>query len=122
VNILGKKTILLLLAALVALVIGGCGGGGDETETTAATTTEEPRKLTKSELIEQGDDVCAETNAAVGALDSEPEEAAVPETIEKTANLYTGMVERLQELGAPEAAEGKFTDRKSTRLNSSHSH
>jgi hypothetical protein len=104
-----KKTILLLLAALVALVIAGCGGGGDETESTAATATEEPQKLTKSELIEQGDDICAETNAAVGALDSEPEEAAVPATIEKTANLYTGMVERLQELGAPEGAESKFT-------------
>lgn len=105
----GNKTILLLLAALVALAIAGCGGGGGETETTATTTTEEPEKLTKAELIEQGDDICAETNAAVGALDSEPEEAAVPATIEKTANLYTGMVERLQELGAPEGAESKFT-------------
>jgi hypothetical protein len=105
---LGKKTILLLLAALVGLAIAGCGGGGGETESTA-TTVEEPRKLTKAELIEQGDDICAETNAAVGALDSEPEEAAVPETIEKTANLYTGMVERLQELGAPEGAESAYT-------------
>jgi len=110
---LGNKTILLLLAALVALAIAGCGGGGGETETTAATTTEEPEKLTKAELIEQGDDICAETNAAVGALGSEPEESAVPETIEKTANLYTGMVERLQELGTPEGAESsymKFTE------------
>jgi hypothetical protein len=103
-----NKTILLLLAALVALAIAGCGGGGDETETTAATTTEEPEKLTKAELIEQGDDICAETNAAVGALDSEPEEGAVPETIEKTANLYTGMVERLQELGTPEGDDGSY--------------
>jgi hypothetical protein len=110
---LGNKTILLLLAALVALAIAGCGGGGGETETTTATTTEEPEKLTKAELIEQGDDICAETNAAVGALDSEPEETAVPETIEKTANLYTGMVERLQELGTPEGDESsymKFTE------------
>jgi len=104
----GKKTILFLLAALVALAIAGCGGGGGETETTAATTTEEPEKLTKAELIERGDDICAETNAAVGALDSEPEESAVPETIEKTANLYTGMVERLQELGTPEGDESSY--------------
>jgi hypothetical protein len=103
-------TILLLLAALIALAIAGCGGGGGGGDTTeSATTTEEPQKLTKAELIEQGDDVCAEVNAAVGALDSEPEEGAVPETIEKTANLYTGMVERLQELGAPEGAESSFT-------------
>jgi hypothetical protein len=104
---LGKKTILLLLAALVALAVAGCGGGGETTE--AAATTEEPRKLTKAELIEQGDDVCAETNAAVGALDSEPEESAVPATVEKTANLYMGMVEGLQELGTPEGAESGFT-------------
>lgn len=104
----GKKTILLLLAALLALLVAGCGGGGGAT-TESTTTTEEAQKLTKAELIEQGDDVCAETNAAVGALDSAPEESAVPATIEKTSNLYTGMVERLQELGPPEGAESKFT-------------
>ena len=92
----------------MVLVVAGCGGGGGETESTA-TTTEEPQELTKAELIEQGDDICAEVNAAVGALDSEPEESAVPATIEKTANLYTGMVERLQELGTPEGAESSFT-------------
>ncbi len=106
----GKKTSLLLLAALVALAIAGCGGGGgDETETTTA-TVEEPQKLTKAELIEQGDAICAEVNAAVGALDSEPEESAVPETIEKTSNLYLGMVERLQELGAPEGDDGGYAE------------
>jgi hypothetical protein len=104
----GKKTILLLPVVLLALAIAGCGGGGGDT-TESSTTVEEPRKLTKAELIEQGDDICAEVNAAVGALDSAPEESAVPATIEKTSNLYTGMVERLQELGAPEAAESKFT-------------
>ena len=63
------KTILLLLAVLAALVVAGCGGGGggDTTESTA-TTTEEPQKLTKTELISQGDAICAEVNAAVGAL------------------------------------------------------
>src|SRR4051794_500559 len=100
-NLPAKKTIPLLLAALLALAVAGCGGGG-ETETTAASTVEEPQKLTKAELIEQGDGVCAEVNAAVGALSSEIAESAVPETTEKTANLYTGMVERLQELGTPE--------------------
>ena len=103
----GKKAAPLLLAALLALLIAGCGGGGETTE--SSTTTEAAQKLTKAELIEQGDDVCAEVNAAVGALASEPEESAVPATIEKTANLYTGMVERLQELGAPEGAESKFS-------------
>jgi hypothetical protein len=109
VNLPGKKTILLLLAILATLAVAGCGGGGDETETTASTTTEEPQKLSKAELIEQGDDICAETNAAIGALSSEVEASSIPETTEKTSNLYIGMVEGLQELGAPEGAESAFT-------------
>jgi hypothetical protein len=105
----GKKTILLLLAVLAALVVAGCGGGGDDTTESAPTTVEEPQKLTKAELIEQGDDICAETNAAVGALSSEIEASSIPETAEKTSNLYIGMVEGLQDLGAPEGAESSFT-------------
>lgn len=107
----GNKTVLLLLAAVAAVVIAGCGGGGGgETETTAA-TTEEPQQLTKAELIEQGDAICAEVNAAVGALgSSESEEAVSAEQDEKVANLYVGMVERLQELGAPEGSDSSYTE------------
>lgn len=98
-----KKTILLALAALVALLPAGCGGGGGETETTTTPTVEEPTALTKQELITQGDAICAEVNAAVGALTSSEgtEESATGDS-EKVANLYTGMVERLQDLGEPE--------------------
>jgi hypothetical protein len=103
----GNKTILLL-GALVALAIAGCGGGGDESETTTP-TVEEPTALTKEELIEQGDGICAEVNAAVGALaGSETSEASSTEGTEKIANLYTGMVERLQDLGTPEGDEGDY--------------
>ena len=103
------KTFLLLLMALMALVVAGCGGGGDETETTTP-TVEEPAALTQDELIEQGDGICAEVNAAVGALtSSESEEAGSPEQSEKVANLYLGMVERLQDLGSPEEADSNFT-------------
>jgi hypothetical protein len=105
----GKKTILLLLAALAALLVAGCGGGGGEESTETTATTEEPKKLSKAELIEQGDDICAEVNAAVGALSSEVETSSIPETSEKTSNLYIGMVERLQELGTPEGAESSFS-------------
>lgn len=104
----GHKTLLLLLAALMAFAVAGCGGGGDETETTTP-TVEEPVALTKDELIEQGDGICAEVNAAVGALtSSETEEAGSPEQSEKVANLYLGMVERLQDLGAPEESDSEF--------------
>jgi hypothetical protein len=107
----GNKTILLLLAALVALALAGCGGGGEETTESTAATTEEPQKLTRAELIEQGDGVCAEVNAAVGALSSTATaEAAGFEQDERVANLYTGMVERLQELGAPEGDDGSYAE------------
>jgi len=103
-----KKTILLALAALLALLVAGCGGG-DETETTTTPTIEEPTALTKDELITQGDGICAEVNAAVGALSSsESSEASVTGDSEKVANLYTGMVERLQDLGAPEGEDAEY--------------
>lgn len=105
----GNKTILLVLGALVALLVAGCGGGGGETETTTTPTVEEPVALTKEELIEQGDGVCAEVNAAVGAISSsEGAEESASEDSEKIANLYIGMVERLQDLGAPEDEEAEY--------------
>ena len=110
----GHKLSLLLIAALMALVVAGCSGGGsDETETTTP-TVEETTALTKDELIAQGDGICAEVNAAVGALSSsESEEAGTAGQSEKVANLYLGMVERLQGLGAPEENDStyvKFTE------------
>jgi hypothetical protein len=103
----GHKTILLLLAACAALAIAGCGGG-DETETTTP-TVEEPAALTQDELIEQGDAICAEANAAVGALTgTETAETSGADETEKVANLYTGMVERLQDLGAPSDDDGGY--------------
>jgi hypothetical protein len=104
----GNKTFLLLLGILAALVIAGCGGGGDETET-ATPTVEEPTALTKDELIVEGDDICAEVNAAVAALTASSASEDLPgEEAEKVANLYTGMVERLQDLGVPEDDDGSY--------------
>ena len=105
----GNKTILLILGVFAALLIAGCGGGGDGTETTATPTVEEPTALTEEELIEEGDGICAEVNAAVGALSASETEAASPTAdSEKIANLYLGMVERLQELGTPEGDSGDY--------------
>jgi hypothetical protein len=105
----GNKTTLLILGVIAALLIGGCGGGGGGTESTTTPTIEEPAALTKDELIAQGDGICAEVNAAVGTLaNAESEAASATGDSEKIANLYLGMVERLQELGTPEGDSGDY--------------
>jgi hypothetical protein len=82
---------------LILLAIAGCGGddGGDETTAPAAAPVETPASLTKEELIAQGDAICAEVNAAVGSVASSDGGTA------QAADLYSGMVERLKDLGAP---------------------
>jgi hypothetical protein len=105
----GNKTILLILGAVLALAIAGCGGGGGGDTETSTPTIEEPTALTKDELLQQGDGICAEVNAAVGALSgSETPESSPGDSAEKVANLYIGMVERLQDLGAPEGEEADY--------------
>src|SRR3954447_6270138 len=96
--------LLVLPAALLAL--SGCGGGSDG-GTTAATpveSTEAQPTLSKADLITQGDAICAEVNAAVGTLGAS--EAEVSDQVSQTADLYGGMVERLQALGTPDDTEG----------------
>lgn len=103
------KTFLLVLAALAALVIAGCGGGGGGETSETTTTSEAAAPLSKAGLVSQGDAVCGEVNAAVGALSNEASEAAVQQTTEKVANLYVGMVQSLQRLGRPQGAEGAYS-------------
>jgi len=93
----------LALAGLLAFA--GCGGGGDEGSTASApATTESTPTLTKEELISQGDAICAEVNAAVGSVGSA--ETGVPDQIAQVSTLYTGMVERLKDLGEPTETAG----------------
>ncbi|MGB7685253.1 MAG: hypothetical protein WBL45_05660 [Solirubrobacterales bacterium] len=94
-----------LALVLTALALAGCGGGDDE-ETTASTptTTEAPPTLSKEELISQGDAICAEVNAAVGSVGSTG--SGVQDQTIQVATLYTGMVERLNDLGEPEDPAG----------------
>jgi len=92
------------LPAVAALLVAGCGGGGDEetSESTAATTV--PPALTMAELIEQGDAICAEVNAAVGTIGTSNEEGSGPAA--QAAGLYSGMVASLQNLGTPHETAG----------------
>lgn len=90
---------------VTALLVAGCGGGGsDESSETTAVKTATTTALTKAELIEQGDAICAEVNAAVGsdASDSTEGNGAVA----KVAGLYSGMVTSLENLGAPQETAG----------------
>lgn len=91
---------LLLSLPLAALAIAGCGGddGGDTTATPVA-TTETPAALSKEELIAQGDAICAEVNAAVGAVGSTS--TGAEGQAGQVADLYGGMADRLADLGAP---------------------
>jgi hypothetical protein len=102
-------TIALSLAALMALVAAGCGGGGGS-DSTAATepTTEAPAKLTKAELISQGDAICGEVNAAVGSVGASA--ASTQSQIEQVATLYTGMVSSINELGTPKEDAAEYTE------------
>ncbi len=90
---------------VAALLIIGCGGGGDDesTESTAVTTAA-PTALSKAELIEQGDAICAEVNAAVGTVGSSSAETGSPAA--QAADLYSGMVASLNNLGTPQETDG----------------
>jgi hypothetical protein len=94
---------LTLAIPLTALAIAGCGGGGDETTATTATAAA-PAPLSKADLIAQGDAICGEVNAAVGALGSSESEASEQTT--QAADLYIGMVERIKDLGPPDDEAG----------------
>jgi hypothetical protein len=95
--------LLTIAVPLAALALAGCGGGGDDSTASTATTETTPA-LSKAELISQGDAICAEVNAAVGAAGAS--EAEVPEQITQVSGLYVGMVESIKRLGAPEEPAG----------------
>ncbi len=96
-------TLAVLLVALLALA--GCGGGDDDDSTAAAPPPKETTPtLTKAELISQGDAICAEVNAAIGSVGST--ESGVQDEVTQVATLYTGLVERLKDLGEPDDTAG----------------
>jgi hypothetical protein len=96
---------LIVALPVAAVLIAGCGGGGDDesTESTAVTTAA-PTALSKAELIEQGDAICAEVNAAVGAVAASSAETGSPAG--QAADLYSGMIDSLNNLGTPQETDG----------------
>jgi hypothetical protein len=94
----------LIVALVVAVPLAGCGGGGDSTESAPTTTAATTTALTKAELIEQGDAICAEVNAAVGTVGASGAETG--SSTAQAAGLYSGMVASLKNLGAPRETAG----------------
>jgi hypothetical protein len=99
-----RRTWILALPAAALLVAGCGGGGGDDSSESTATTTAAPVALSKAELIEQGDAICAEVNAAVGSVGSSSTENSSPAG--QAADLYSGMVASLNNLGTPQETDG----------------
>lgn len=97
-----RRAFIIVVPAL-ALAASGCGGGGGSEETSAPTTTATTTALTKAQLIEQGDAICAEVNAAVGTVGSS---SSTRSPAAQAASLYSGMVNSLKNLGAPREAAG----------------
>jgi hypothetical protein len=93
-----------IVALVVAAPLAGCGGGGSDSTESTPTTTATTTALTKAELIEQGDAICAEVNAAVGTVGASSAETSSPAA--QAADLYSGMVASLKNLGAPQEAAG----------------
>ncbi len=89
---------------IAALLVSGCGGGGDDSTESVATTTAAPTALTQAELIERGDAICGEVNAAVGTVGASSTETESPAG--RVAGLYGGMVDSLKGLGTPQETEG----------------
>jgi hypothetical protein len=96
---------MLALAAIAAApvaLLAGCGEDNSlpETQISSSSVTEgEPVSVTRDEFIVFGDDICAEVNAAVGALESTETDTAT--AAGQRADLYQGMLERIQALGDP---------------------
>jgi hypothetical protein len=102
---MGLRRGWIIAVPVVALAIVGCGssGGSGSSESTSATTEGAATALTKAELIEQGDAICAKVNTAVDGVNPES-----PSATAQVAGLYGGMVKSLKDLGNPQETEGEY--------------
>jgi hypothetical protein len=90
----------------VVLLLGGCGGGSDNESTSAETNGSTSGTPTKTELIEQGDAVCAKTYTAVASLNP----LGTTKEAVKVAVLYSRMLTSLEALGPPQNAESSYAE------------
>jgi hypothetical protein len=95
------KRALCLIAAVPLVAFGGCGDDDDSaSETPVLTpTVSEPAPLSRENFITAADGICAEVNAALGTLASSDTDTST--VSEQRADLYEGMMERIEGLGTP---------------------
>lgn len=93
---------MLAVTAMAAagLLFLGCGGGGDEAPVEQPASEPVEPVITQSELIDEGNRICAEVNAAIGTI--EASDSAGSTTLEsQLATIYDGLADRLEDLGKP---------------------
>src|ERR671939_719257 len=101
----GRCGLALLVGALGAWAFGGCGGGGAAPVVTVgasgASGATGSAALTKSELIDQGDAICGEANAALAGLTSGTTSANQKGDVNETLQVAQSELRSLQSLTPP---------------------
>jgi hypothetical protein len=97
------KRAICLISVVASGFAAGCGGGDDSTpKTIVSPTVQTPSSISKDRYITEGDGICAEVNAALGSLSDTSSSSAASQR----AELYSGMVDKLRNLGTPKDDEG----------------
>lgn len=95
----------IALLPITALLVTGCGGGSGNASTTA-TTGADAGALTKAELLEQGDAICAKVYVVTKSLNPE---GTTKEAV-RFADLHSGMIKDLLALGVPQETEYSYAE------------
>jgi hypothetical protein len=91
-----------LAVAVLGLGLAACGGSDDEEPASTPTTVTGPTEtaaITQDELIRQGDQICAEANSAIGAIEASTADETTSSS--QIADIYDGIAQQLGDLGTP---------------------
>jgi hypothetical protein len=117
---LPRRPATALALALAALSIAGCGGGDDTTPTSTATTDLPTGPLSRSELVTEADQLCADsTDRILGEADppSFGKDGPQPDEVEASADFWRAtasegqvLVDQLSELQPPKSEEQQWAE------------